>query len=50
MAGPEVSNRGDPEEALRSDERRPLSAEVEEVVQAEFGPHTDPPDPWDGDR
>jgi hypothetical protein len=39
-------NPGTPEEALRSDERRPRSNAVKEVVEREYGEATDP----DGDR
>lgn len=36
------SRRGTPEEALTSDERRPRSPAVEDVVARQFGEHTDP--------
>lgn len=45
MARPDRSNRGQLEEAWTSDERRPRSPEVQEVVDRQFGEQTDPPEP-----
>lgn len=41
--------RGTPEEALTSDERRPRSPEVDDVVVRQFGEDTDP-EPAGGGR